>query len=100
MSLGHLKHVTQVYQCVSMKPLLSLTMFSTHHHMERLILEYARNNDMQARIIKYHVIFIFNSLFQSQLRNDHRTGSVHFGTDLSGAQRTDIAEGPHFQSML
>merc|ERR1712013_562654 len=40
----------------------------------------ARNNDMQVRI-------------------DHRTGSVHFGTDLSEAQRTDLPEGPHIQSM-
>jgi len=75
-----LKQVAQVYQSVSMKRLLSLTKFSTHHHMERLIVECARNNDMQVRI-------------------DHRTGSVHFGTDLSEAQRTDIAEGPHIQSM-
>ena len=61
--------------------------------MERLILEYARNNDMQARIIKYHMILISNYLFQSQLHIDHMTDSVHFGTDLSGAQRNDIAEG-------
>merc|ERR1711994_627579 len=44
------------------------------------IVECARNNDMQVRI-------------------DHRTGSVHFGTDLSEAQRTDLPEGPHIQSM-
>merc|ERR1712002_112439 len=75
-----LKQVAQVYQSVSMKRLLSLTKFSTHHHMERLIVECARNNDMQVRI-------------------DHRTGSVHFGTDLSEAQRTDLPEGPHIQSM-
>merc|ERR1719410_3120928 len=75
-----LKQVAQVYQSVSMKRLLSLTKFSSHHHMERLIVECARNNDMQVRI-------------------DHRTGSVHFGTDLSEAQRTDLPEGPHIQSM-
>merc|ERR1712050_259622 len=75
-----LKQVAQVYPSVSMKRLLSLTKFSTHHHMERLIVECARNNDMQVRI-------------------DHRTGSVHFGTDLSEAQRTDLPEGPHIQSM-
>jgi translation initiation factor 3 subunit A len=34
-----LKQVAQVYQSVSMKRLLSLTKFSTHHHMERLIVE-------------------------------------------------------------
>merc|ERR1712059_148628 len=52
----------------------------TQHHMERLIVECARNNDMQVRI-------------------DHRTGSVHFGTDLSESQRTDLPEGPHIQAM-
>ena len=44
-----LKQVAQVYQSVSMKRLLSLTKFSTHHHMERLIVECARNNDMQVK---------------------------------------------------
>ena len=30
-----------------MKRLLTLARFSNHHHMERLIVECARNNDMQ-----------------------------------------------------
>merc|ERR1712142_1113247 len=75
-----LKQVAQVYQSVSMKRLLSLAKFSTHHHLERLIVECARNNDMQVRI-------------------DHRAGAVHFGTDLSEAQRTEISEGPTIQTM-
>merc|ERR1719495_2200581 len=75
-----LKQAAQVYQSVSMKRLLSLTKFSTHYHLERLIVECARNNDMQVRI-------------------DHRTGSVHFGTDLSEAQRRDLCEGPTIQNM-
>merc|ERR1739838_787601 len=75
-----LKQVAQVYQSVSMQRLLSLSKFSTHHHMEKLIVECARNNDMQVRI-------------------DHRTGAINFGTDLSEAQRTDLPEGPHIQSM-
>ena len=33
------------------------------------------------------------------MRIDHRTRSVRFGTDLSEAQRTDLPEGPHIQSM-
>ena len=33
------------------------------------------------------------------MRIDHRTRSVRFGTDLSEAQRTDLPEGPHVQSM-
>ena len=42
-----LKQVAQVYQSVSMKRLLALAKFSTHHHLERLVVECARNNDMQ-----------------------------------------------------
>merc|ERR1719325_178097 len=75
-----LKQVAQVYQSVSMKRLLALAKFSTHHHLERLVVECARNNDMQVRI-------------------DHRTGAIHFGTDLSEAQRTELPEGPTIQSM-
>ena len=45
----------QVYQSVSMKRLLTLSKFSSHHHLERLIVECARNNDMQVniRILEY-----------------------------------------------
>merc|ERR1719370_2868976 len=75
-----LKQVSQVYQSISMERLLSLTVFSDIHHLERLIVECARNNDMQVRI-------------------DHRTRSVRFGTDLTESQRTDLPEGPHVQSM-
>merc|ERR1719370_921663 len=75
-----LKQVSQVYQSISMERLLSLTVFSDIHHLERLIVECARNNDMQVRI-------------------DHRTRSVRFGTDLTESQRQDLPEGPHVQSM-
>ena len=34
-----------------------------------------------------------------QVRIDHRTGSVHVGTDLSEAQRTELPEGPSIQNM-
>jgi hypothetical protein len=34
-----------------------------------------------------------------QVRIDHRTQSVHFGTDLTESQRTDLPEGPHVQPM-
>ena len=47
------KQVAQTYQSVYMKRLLSLraslTVLSNNHHMERLIVEYARNNDMQVK---------------------------------------------------
>merc|ERR1711872_471602 len=75
-----LKQVAQVYQTLTISRLLELAHFTDHHHMERLIVECARNNDMQVRI-------------------DHRTRSVRFGTDLTESQRTDLPEGPHVQSM-
>merc|ERR1712013_460030 len=30
---------------------------------------------------------------------DHRTSSVHFGTDLAESQKAEVAEGPHVQAM-
>merc|ERR1719481_148947 len=75
-----LKQVAQVYQSISMTRLLSLTIFASQQHMERIIVECARNNDMQVRI-------------------DHRTSAVHFGTDLTECQRTEMPEGPHIQAM-
>merc|ERR1719234_1037109 len=75
-----LKQVAQVYESVSMERLITLSIFSDRHHMERLIVECARNNDMQVRI-------------------DHRTSSVHFGTDLAESQKAEVAEGPHVQAM-
>merc|ERR1719186_1377505 len=59
---------------------MELAYFTTPHKLERVIVECARNNDMQVRI-------------------DHRTGTVRFGTDLAEAQRQDLPEGPHVQSM-
>merc|ERR1711970_756304 len=75
-----LKQVAQVYQCLTIKRLMELAYFTTPHKLERVIVECARNNDMQVRI-------------------DHRTGTVRFGTDLAEAQRQDLPEGPHVQSM-
>merc|ERR1711970_1627489 len=75
-----LKQVAQVYQCLTIKRLIELAYFTTPHKLERVIVECARNNDMQVRI-------------------DHRTGTVRFGTDLAESQRTDLPEGPHVQSM-
>merc|ERR1739838_1019099 len=65
-----LKQVAQVYESVSMERLIALSIFSDRHHMERLIVGCARNNDMQVRI-------------------DHRTSSVHFGTDLAESQKAE-----------
>ena len=34
-----------------------------------------------------------------QIRVDHRTRTVHFGSDLTGAQSYNNMEGPHLQDM-
>ena len=62
-----LKQVSQVYQSVCFKRLLELAPFSNPFELERIIVDCVRNNDMQIRV-------------------DHRTRTVHFGTDLTEAQ--------------
>lgn len=37
--------------------------------------------------------------FAPQVRIDHRTRSLSFGTDLAMAQKEDTPEGPYLQSM-
>merc|ERR1719412_3426014 len=75
-----LKQVSQVYQSVCFKRLLELAPFSNSFELERVIVDCVRHNDMQIRV-------------------DHRTRTVHFGTDLTEAQSYTAAEGPHLQDM-
>uniref|UniRef100_A0A8D9BB26 Eukaryotic translation initiation factor 3 subunit A n=1 Tax=Cacopsylla melanoneura TaxID=428564 RepID=A0A8D9BB26_9HEMI len=71
----------QVYQTIEFARLMELTSeFATPFHMERLLVECVRNNDMQIRI-------------------DHGAGCIHFGTDLSESQREDKQDGPLLQPM-
>lgn len=73
--------VCQVYQTITFERLMDLThKFATPFHMERLLVECVRHNDMQIRV-------------------DHGTGCIHFGTDLSESQREDKQEGPLLQPM-
>ena len=62
-----LKQVSQVYQSVCFKRLLELAPFRNSFELERVIVDCVRHNDMQIRV-------------------DHRTRTVHFGTDLTEAQ--------------
>ena len=73
-----LKQVSQVYQSVCFKRLLELAPFSNSFELERVIVDCVRHNGMQIRV-------------------DHRTRTVHFGTDLTEAQSYTAAEGPHLQ---
>uniref|UniRef100_A0A1B6EIE9 Eukaryotic translation initiation factor 3 subunit A n=1 Tax=Cuerna arida TaxID=1464854 RepID=A0A1B6EIE9_9HEMI len=75
-----IRQVSQVYQTIKFSRLLELAHFTTPFHMERLLVECVRHNDMQIRI-------------------EHGTGCVHFGTDLSESQREDHPEGPTLQEM-
>ena len=72
--------VSQVYQTIQFVRLLELAKFTTDFHLERLLVDCVRYNDMQIRI-------------------DHGKRSIHFGADLSEAQREDHPDGPVLQAM-
>lgn len=74
------RQIAQVYQTIEFSRLIALAKFTTTFHMERLLVDCVRHNDMQIRI-------------------DHGKQCVHFGIDLSESQREDKPEGPTLQSM-
>ncbi|XP_035895390.1 eukaryotic translation initiation factor 3 subunit A [Anopheles stephensi] len=74
------RQISQVYQTIEFPRLLELAKFADYHHLERILVDCVRHNDMQITI-------------------DHRNGCVHFGTDLSENQREDHPDGPTLQSM-
>jgi len=75
-----LKQVSQVYQSICFNKLLSLAPFTTNFELERVIVDCVRHNDMQIRV-------------------DHRTRTVHFGSNMTEAQSVSEVEGPHLQDM-
>ncbi|XP_018346365.1 PREDICTED: eukaryotic translation initiation factor 3 subunit A isoform X3 [Trachymyrmex septentrionalis] len=72
--------ISQVYQTIQFSRLLELAKFTIDFHLERLLVDCVRYNDMQIRI-------------------DHGKSCVHFGVDLSEAQREDHPDGPVLQAM-
>ena len=83
-----------------MERLVKLSIFSDTYNMERLIVECARNNDMQVytgRTSLYGILDILLLTVNLQVRIDHRTRSVHFGKNLAESQKAEVAEGPHVQ---
>ncbi|CAG9760936.1 unnamed protein product [Ceutorhynchus assimilis] len=74
------RQVAQVYQTIEFARFLELGKFATPFHLERLLVDCVRHNDMQIRI-------------------DHGKQCIHFGIDLSESQREDRPEGPTLQSM-
>ena len=75
-----LQQVAQVYQSICFNRLLDLATFTDAFTLERIIVDCVRHNDMQIRV-------------------DHRTRTVHFGSNLTGAQSYNAMEGPHLQDM-
>lgn len=75
-----LKGVSQVYQVIEYDRLSELCPFADSNHLEAVIVEAARRNDLQVRI-------------------DHRGRSLHFGTEICVSQSEEIIEGPHLQTM-
>lgn len=74
------RQVAQVYQTIEFARLIELAKFATPFHLERLLVDCVRHNDMQIRI-------------------DHGKQCIHFGIDLSESQREDTPEGPTLQVM-
>jgi len=70
----------QVYQSIDYDRLLEMTVFADKFHLEQLLVDAVRYNDMQINI-------------------DHRSNSISFGASLAEASREDLPEGPHLQDM-
>ncbi|XP_048744696.2 eukaryotic translation initiation factor 3 subunit A-like isoform X2 [Ostrea edulis] len=75
-----LKQVSQVYQTIAFSRLADLIPFASKFRLERVIVDAAKTLELQVRI-------------------DHRSQSLSFGTDLMVAQKEDVPEGPYIQSM-
>ena len=69
-----------MYQTIDFSKFASLVPFATTFRLERIIVNTARNLELQVRI-------------------DHRNHSLSFGTDLGVSQKEDVPEGPYIQRM-
>ena len=65
--------VSQVYQTIEFSRLAALAPFVSQFHIERIVVNAAKNLDLQVRI-------------------DHRNRMLSFGTDLGVAQKEDCPE--------
>ncbi|RNA26224.1 eukaryotic translation initiation factor 3 subunit A isoform X2 [Brachionus plicatilis] len=76
-----LKQISQIYTTIEIKRFLRLIPKGVDDHtLEKLIVDSAKNLDLQVRI-------------------NHQTKSLHFGNDLYVSQKDDMPEGPSIQSM-
>ncbi|XP_044521559.1 eukaryotic translation initiation factor 3 subunit A [Gracilinanus agilis] len=75
-----LQQVAQIYQSIEFSRLTSLVPFVDAFQLERAIVDAARHCDLQVRI-------------------DHTSRTLSFGSDLNYSTREDAPVGPHLQSM-
>ncbi|XP_072095736.1 eukaryotic translation initiation factor 3 subunit A isoform X2 [Mobula birostris] len=75
-----LQQVAQIYQSIEFTRLASLVPFADTFQLERAIVDAARHCDLQVRI-------------------DHSTRTLSFGTDLNYSPREDSPVGPFLQPM-
>ena len=76
-----LKQISQIYTTIEISRFLRLIPKGVDvHTLEKLIVDSAKNLDLQVRI-------------------NHQTNSLHFGNDLYVSQKDDMPEGPSIQSM-
>ncbi|XP_028936044.1 eukaryotic translation initiation factor 3 subunit A [Ornithorhynchus anatinus] len=75
-----LQQVAQIYQSIEFSRLTSLVPFVDAFQLERAIVDAARHCDLQVRI-------------------DHTSRTLSFGSDLNFSTREDAPVGPHLQSM-
>jgi len=72
------KQIAQLYSSIQFERLVQLAPFATAFDLERIVVNAVRHTDMQIRI-------------------DHRSNCLHFGSELFEAQREDLPEGPTLQ---
>lgn len=75
-----IRQISQVYRSIEFTHLIQVTSFSNMFHLEKILVDCVRHNDMQIRI-------------------DHQKRCVYFGMDLTESQREDHTDGPSLQSM-
>ena len=72
------KQIAQLYSSIQFERLVQLAPFATAFDLERIVVNAVRHTDMQIRI-------------------DHRSNCLNFGSELFEAQREDLPEGPTLQ---
>ncbi|MBN3324343.1 EIF3A factor, partial [Atractosteus spatula] len=83
-----LQQVAQIYQSIEFSRLASLVPFVDAFQLERSIVDAARHCDLQASKHHFH-----------QVRIDHTSRTLSFGSDLNYSTKEDSPVGPFLQNM-